>query len=58
MIWSTSLLHKVVGTAKHKSAIEKAKQVLEEKPYEVISLEDMQMVRTLLYSWIVDWEGL
>ena len=50
MIWSTSLLHKVVGIAKHKSAIEKAKQVLEEKPYEVISLEDMQMVRTLLYS--------
>jgi len=36
------------STAKHKSAIEKAKQVLEEKPYEVISLEDMQMVRTLL----------
>ena len=33
------------STAKHKAAIEKAKQVLEEKPYEVISLEDMQMVK-------------
>ncbi|XP_065906647.1 cell division cycle 5-like protein isoform X1 [Dysidea avara] len=36
------------STAKHKAAIEKAKQVLEEKPYEVISLEDMQMAHQLL----------
>ena len=31
---------------KHKSAVERAKQLLEEKPYEVVSLEDMNMVKT------------
>ncbi|XP_065908621.1 cell division cycle 5-like protein isoform X2 [Dysidea avara] len=36
------------STAKHKAAIEKAKQVLDEKPYEVISLEDMQTAHQLL----------
>ena len=33
------------GSGKHKTAVEKAKQLLEEKPYEVIPLEDMKMVR-------------
>ena len=34
------------ATGKHKSAVERAKQFLEEKPYEVVPLEDMNMVRT------------
>ena len=33
------------ASGKHKSAIEKAKQLLEDKPFEVIPLEDMNMVR-------------
>ena len=37
-----------VATGKHKSAVERAKQLLEEKPYEVISLENMNLVRTQL----------
>jgi len=37
------------NTSKHKAAIEKAKQVLDEKPYEVISLEDTQAV-SIVYS--------
>ena len=43
------------STAKHKAAIEMAKQVLEEKPYEVISLEDMQMVKhyCMTRTWVL-----
>jgi len=37
-------------TGRHKSAVEKAKQLLEEKPYEVISLEDMRMVRIVRHN--------
>ena len=42
------------ATGKHKVAIEKAKQSLEEKPYEVISLEDMKMVKNCLVcrNWL------
>ena len=42
------------ATGKHKAAVEKAKQLLEEKPYEVISLEDTKMVRIDYHVW-VDW---
>ena len=41
------------ATGKHKSAIEKAKHLLEEKPYEVISLEDMKMVRIVRHIWSI-----
>ena len=40
------------ATGKHKSAVEKAKQLLEDKPFEVISLEDMKTVRCSSYCVI------
>lgn len=42
------------ATGKHKSAVERAKQLLEEKPYQVISLEDMKMVRISHTSNTID----
>ena len=36
-------------SGKQKSAVEQAKQLLEEKPYEVVSVEDMNMVKTNIH---------
>ena len=40
------------ATGKHKAAVDRAKQLLEEKPYEVVSLEDMKMVRNDNHIWV------